>query len=208
MSSRPAHGPLAPLPADGRLARSVRTRERLVEAMLGLLDEGVLRPSAAAIAERAGVSTRLVFHHFEDLDALFSDVSERHIARTLGEARPALKEDGPFSVRLAAFVTRRADIWDRVAPVRRAALLQEPYSEEVRRRLRWSRDYEREETRRAFAPELARARGAARTELFEALVMATSYSAWNVLRVHSGLSAARARAVMRRTIAALLGNAR
>ena len=45
---------LAPL--DGRLARSARTRHAVVDALLDLLGEGDLRPTAARIAERAGVS--------------------------------------------------------------------------------------------------------------------------------------------------------
>ena len=52
---------------DGRLARSARTRHAVVDALLDLLGEGDLRPTAARIAERAGVSLRIVFHHFEDL---------------------------------------------------------------------------------------------------------------------------------------------
>src|SRR5208282_909869 len=58
---------------DGRLARSARTRHAVVDALLDLLGEGDLRPTAARIADRAGVSLRLVFHHFDDLEAIYSE---------------------------------------------------------------------------------------------------------------------------------------
>jgi AcrR family transcriptional regulator len=189
---------------DGRLARSARTRDRLADAWLALLDGGELRPSAAAVAERAGVSVRVVFHHFEDMDALFSAVAERQIARVLAEAKPPLRTEGPRDARLDDFVARRTGILEHVAPVRRAALLSEPFSAEIERRLGWSRQLAREEVRRAFAPELARLAPGARAEVMEALAVAASWPTWDELRRHYGLSARRAAAVMRRTLAALL----
>src|SRR5271163_2254507 len=66
---------------DGRLARSARTRHAVVDALLDLLGEGDLRPTAARIAERAGVSLRLVFHHFDDLDAIYAELADRQAER-------------------------------------------------------------------------------------------------------------------------------
>ena len=48
-----------------------RTREAVVEALLSLLDEGELSPTAERVAERAAVSERSVFQHFSDREALF-----------------------------------------------------------------------------------------------------------------------------------------
>ena len=63
---------------DGRAARALRTRNRVVDALLDLVDEGDLRPSAADVARRAGVSLRSVFQHFDDLETLFRVAGERH----------------------------------------------------------------------------------------------------------------------------------
>src|SRR5918999_1074776 len=41
---------------DGRTVRAERTRQALVDALLALLDASELSPTAAAIAQRAGVS--------------------------------------------------------------------------------------------------------------------------------------------------------
>ena len=56
---------------DGRAARALRTRNRVVDALLDLIDEGDLRPPAADVARRAGVSLRSVYQHFDDLETLF-----------------------------------------------------------------------------------------------------------------------------------------
>ncbi len=59
---------------DGRIARGERTRRKVAEALISLLEEGDTQPTAKLIAQRADVSLRLVFHHFEDMDALYRAV--------------------------------------------------------------------------------------------------------------------------------------
>ena len=61
---------------DGRTARAERTREKVVDAVLELLDGGDVRPTAERIAKRAGVSERTVFQHFADREALFGAVGD------------------------------------------------------------------------------------------------------------------------------------
>ena len=63
---------------DGRSARSQRTRNAVVDALLDLNREGNLRPTAREIAERANVSLRSVYVHFDDLEDLFLAAAKRH----------------------------------------------------------------------------------------------------------------------------------
>ena len=60
---------------DGRVARGQRTRRNVAEAMMDLLREGDPEPTAKAVAERAEVSLRLVFHHFAEMDDLYHYVA-------------------------------------------------------------------------------------------------------------------------------------
>jgi AraC-like DNA-binding protein len=53
--------------SDGRLQRSERTRQALIEAYLDLLRENPRIPTAGEIAKRAGCSIRSVFERFSDL---------------------------------------------------------------------------------------------------------------------------------------------
>src|SRR5271154_3298707 len=61
---------------DGRVARGQRTRRSVAEALMDLLREGDPDPTAKAVAQRAGVSLPLVFHHFADMDDLNQSVAD------------------------------------------------------------------------------------------------------------------------------------
>ncbi len=76
---------------DGRVLRSERSRESIVEALFELIGEGVLRPTAQQVAERAGVGLRTVFRHFSDMDTLFAELNEKLIA----EVKPLVQETPP-----------------------------------------------------------------------------------------------------------------
>ena len=67
---------------DGRVLRGARTRSGIVQALLDLLNDGVLAPTAAQIADRAGVSVRSVFQHFADMEALYGDLAAEQRERS------------------------------------------------------------------------------------------------------------------------------
>ena len=189
---------------DGRTVRGERTRQALVEALLALLDEGELRPTAERIAARAGVSERSVFQHFPDREQLFEAVARQQYERvrpTLRPVDPAL----PLPERIDAFVLQRARLYELIKGVRRAALLLEPDSEAVARWLGTARRAKGDEVLRVFGREIERAPEAERAALAAALIAAAAWPAWESYRFHQGLSAARARAALRLTLVRLLG---
>jgi AcrR family transcriptional regulator len=188
---------------DGRIARGARARAAIVDALLGLIEAGELRPSAARIAERAGVSLRSVFQHFRDVESLFAAMADRQRER-LAPLLDRVPGDGPLERRLQAFVAARARLLESIAPVRRAALLTEPFSRELSKRLSAFRRQKAEEVRRVFATELARRPPAARRRLLAALVAVSSWSTWQALRDHQGLSPAQARRVVHHMLGTLL----
>ncbi|HVP31914.1 MAG TPA: TetR/AcrR family transcriptional regulator [Myxococcota bacterium] len=188
---------------DGRAARSARTRAAIADAVLAFLEEGRLEPTSLAIAARAGIAERTLFHHFADLEALFTEVAERQIER-VRERFPFEQPAGTLSQRIDAFVARRAALHEFVTPVRRAALRLEPTSPAIARRLAWARRELRRDVARSFAREVEAAPAARRHDLRGALTVATSWSCWEQLRRHQGLSAPRARAVVRQLVASTL----
>ena len=192
-----------PEPVDGRARRAQRTRSRVVDAVVSLIAEGDLRPTAPRIAERAGVSLRSVFQHFADLDALFAEASDRELSRIASRV-DTIDPSGTLAERIDAFLRQRTVVLEQLTPARRAALLQEPTSElivGVRDRLL---ALGREEVERTFAPELAGHDGDDRGELLDALDAVTSWQTWEALRAHQGLSIGAARSVVARTVRALL----
>ena len=107
--------------------------------------------------------------------------------------------------RLDAFVVQRARLLEESGSVRRAALLLEHESEVVAGWLESWRRAAATEVERVFTRELDEQKRGERAVLLGALVSAASGPVWEGYRLHQRMSAERARAAMRRTLAALLG---
>jgi TetR/AcrR family transcriptional regulator, regulator of autoinduction and epiphytic fitness len=183
----PTPNPAAQPTLDGRSARAARTRDAVVRALLGLIADGDLRPTAGRIAERAGISLRSVYVHFDDLDDLFVAASHEQRARVAGLVR-ALPTDGPFADRLTAFVEQRTRVLEAIAPVAKATALQEPCSPALATASRRARRQGRAELQRVFASELDGFDPAAREQTLDACDALTSSEAWDHLRVRRGLA--------------------
>jgi AcrR family transcriptional regulator len=176
--------------ADGRAARSERTRRAIVDAMRALHHDGDMRPTAPRIAERAGVSVRTVWQHFDDLETLLVEAGRRdlEIARSFVEPiDPSL----PTQARVAALVEQRARMFEEMAPPWRAARVHVPFSAQLQANRDTLMDLAREQVRELFAPELAVADDP--QALLDALHIASSWAAWESLRTDAKLDVGRAK---------------
>jgi TetR/AcrR family transcriptional regulator, regulator of autoinduction and epiphytic fitness len=190
----------AELARDGRNVRAERTREAVVEALLELLDEGDIRPTAQRIAVRAGVSERSVFQHFGDRESLFEAAARRQYERVAPTLR-RIDRELPLAERIDEFTAQRARLYETVSGVRRGALLIEHESPTVAGRLAEVRAAKAKEVEKVFATELRGRAPAVR----RALIAACAWTSWQSLRFHQGLSAARAEEAMKAAIAGILG---
>lgn len=173
-------------PTDGRTARALRTRGCIVDATIELVERGDLRPTAPRIAETAGVSVRSVFQHFDDLETLFAAVGVRTAERVAALVRP-IDPALPFAERFDLYVAQQASVNEAVTPICRAALVHSPDSTVINQQLHGGFEMGKWRLSSVFAREL-NAMGAQRTALFDALVLLTSWSSWNVLRTIEGRS--------------------
>ena len=189
---------------DGRTVRAERTRQALVDALLGLLDSGVLSPTAAAIAQRAGVSERSLFQHFPDREALFEAVARQQYERVMPTLRP-VDASLPLADRIDEFTRQRARLYEMIGGVRRAALLIEHESPAVAGWLTTARRAKAAEAERVFRRELEAIPADEREPLRAALVALCAWPAWDSWRTHQRLGVSRARAAMAAAIRALLG---
>ncbi|MEY2459554.1 MAG: hypothetical protein QOG30_1384 [Acidimicrobiaceae bacterium] len=180
---------------DGRTARALRTREAIVDASIALVDEGDLRPTAPRIAERAKVSVRSVFQHFDDLEGLYAAVGDRLVER-LSHLVMAVDENAPVDDRIAEVVRQRAILLEAITPVRRAAAVHAPFSREVRSRLQAGHDFLRTEIEQWFTTELAVCSKADRATTLDALDTVLSWSSWDNLRTLNARSQDEARDVL------------
>jgi AcrR family transcriptional regulator len=195
---RKPQGSARPPEPDGRTLRSERSREAMVDALFELVGEGVLRPTAHQVAQRAGVGIRSVFRHFEDMDTLYAEMD----ARLRSEAEPILRSAraaGPVEQRGRALAAQRAALFERIAPYKRAGNLSRAGSRYLQATHQQLVRELRADLRR-WLPELASAPHACA----DALELVTSYEAWDRLRVEQHLSAARARAALEAGVLALL----
>jgi AcrR family transcriptional regulator len=191
-------GPQPEPATDGRQRRSERSREAIVQALLDLVGEGVLQPTAQQVAASAGVGTRSVFRHFADMDALFVAMNARIQAEALPLLRGAPPEGG-IATRVRALAERRVAFFEKIGPYKRAGTIQRWRSEFLRGQhgmlvralradlLRW-------------LPELR----SAPADLVSALDLALSFEAWDRLRSDQRLGRERAHDAIVRTVTALL----
>jgi len=183
--------------SDGRVRRSQRSGQAIVDALMELVGEGIIEPTAQQVAARAHVGIRTVFRRFSDMESLFAEMD----ARLQAEAVPLLlggRPHGTLGERARALVQQRVAFFERIAPYKRSGNLKRWRSPFLRDRhallvrglradlLRW-------------LPELRRGPAA----LIDALDLTTSFEAWDRLRSEQSLSRARARAAVERTVLAL-----
>ena len=167
---------------DGRRLRSERSRQAIIDAMLGLVEEGILVPTAQQVSQRAGVGIRSVFRHFTDMESLFAtaDTKIREQYQGLfagGDRAGSLEERLLHAVEQRALayeavgnhlLTTRAQLW-------RYPVLREQYTR-LQRQLR--KDFD------DWLPEL-RSLGADEREMVDAVA---SFEYWNRLREQQGLN--------------------
>ncbi|MFG3036076.1 TetR/AcrR family transcriptional regulator [Streptomyces sp. NPDC048330] len=83
-------------------ARSQETREKLLEgALRTLVEQGISKASARAIATTAGVNQALVFYHFGSVDELLAEACRHGAERRVARHRERLRSVGSLNELLA-----------------------------------------------------------------------------------------------------------
>ena len=189
---------------DGRRKRGDQSRRQIVDAMIALVREGDMSPSAAQVAERANVGLRTVFRHFDEMEILYREIEEVTRARIMPDVlKPFAGRD--WRENLAELLSRRIAIHEDIMPLKvagsvmrfKSPFLMEDYNEHLR--------LERKTLKQVLPDHIAEDR-----ELFRALEMVTSFQAWRRLRQDQGLGVAEATRVLKRLVDGLLpeGNGR
>ena len=188
--------------SDGRIARGERTRDAIVEAHAALLREGVLKPTAKVIAERAGVSPRTLWLNFKDLETLL-EATTAYWLDADAVLRQPIDPRLALSERIELYCAQRVRRHERIAPAARSSALAEPFSAALQRSRHEHIERSLQDLVAAFAPEIEAA-GADRQALANALYAASSWPAWASLRDDLGLGVDEATAIMRDTFTRLL----
>ena len=184
--------------ADGRRRRGQDSRARIVAAMLDIIRDGEVSPSADQVAAHAGVSLRTVFRHFEDMDSLYREMSgviEGEL-RAIAEA-PFRSAD--WRERVVELIERRGAAFERITPFKQA-------SEALRHRSKFLNGDDsrlvaalRLILERELPPPVAQDR-----DLVEILDALLGFETWSRLRRKQGLSEAATQAALEKAVRRLI----
>ena len=123
--------------ADGRRERSRFSHAKIVQALLDLVAQGNISPSAAEVAEAAGVGLRSVFRHFDDMDSLYQAMTQSIEAR-IQPIRSAPLTSDHWKGRVRELARRRMAIFESILPYRISANIkryQSPFLMQIYRRM-------------------------------------------------------------------------
>ena len=183
---------------DGRRERGRSSHKRIVEAMMELVVAGDLSPSAARVAEEAGIGLRTVFRHFDDMDALYAEITAT-ITERVAPIVMAPYPDQPWRANIRELLRRRIRLFETTLPFRLAANIKRYQSPFLMAQYSRVVMFERELIL-CLLPSHVRADRIG----VEALCAALSFHTWRTLRHDQSLSAEDAGAVMGQMVEAVM----
>jgi AcrR family transcriptional regulator len=187
-----------PAETDGRRLRSADSRRRIVEAMLELVREGDVSPSADSVAARAGVGRRTVFRLFSDMEGIYREM-QALMREKVAPVRALPLAGDTAAARLHALIDRRARFFEEVMPVTVAAAVHRHRSP-VLQADHAGIQHELRAILLGVLDEGLRAD----TALCEALDALLSIDVWRRMRLEQKLSAEAATALLHRMAGALI----
>lgn len=167
---------------DGRTLRRTRNRDAVIDSMLAMIREGDLQPTAASIADRAGVSHRSIFRYFDDLD----DLVRATISRAFEEAAPyTVIPDigvGTLDERIDRYVDARLALYTHIDTTMQVARHKALVAPTIERGMEPLYDFARGQVREHFAVELAALDATEEEQVVDAVVLASNHDTYGVHR--------------------------
>ena len=175
--------------SDGRIARGERTRSSIADALYELLADGAENPSGRDIAERANVSLRSVFQHFDDIEAVYGELVTRQHERIAPFLEP-VNSEVPLNERIEKLIESRDSMFALAAPLRRSMGTYRGVktSHTIRRAMTYLQRAQRDQILQTFASELNN-----NEQLLLQLEVCLSFETWNQFTSQHGLSRAATR---------------
>ena len=110
------------LEQDGRRLRSVTSQNIIVDAMMVLIQRGILEPTAQQVADEAGIGIRTVFRQVQDKENLFSKMDEKVRAALQETLKKATNPRGNLEERIEGLIELEAEIFEKNLQFLRATL--------------------------------------------------------------------------------------
>ena len=107
---------------DGRRLRSVTSQNIIVDAMMTLIQSGILEPTAQQVADEAGIGIRTVFRQVQDKENLFLKMDEKVRARLQETLKRAANPRGNLKERIEGLIELEAELFENNLQFLRATL--------------------------------------------------------------------------------------
>ena len=182
---------------DGRRRRSEQSRSKIVDAMLDLVREGNVAPTAEEVAARAEIGLRSVFRHFSDMETLRAEMVGQIALQYAKWLAPYETTD--WRSQLTELVGRRLNAYDEILPFKRAADAYRHRSPAIAIEYDRILAFMRTRLRTSLPPELA-----SNDVMFEAVDALLSFELWQRLRGDQKLSSEESRQVIDALLGAML----
>lgn len=173
---------------DGRKLRREHNRETIVSALLHLYDEGQIDVSAAAIANRAGLSERSLFRYFDDVDDLYRTACDAQFDRISLFADIDDFGRGSLTSKVEHFVDQRIRLFKKVGNIGRVARVHSHRVPPIKRQLSKGRKILRDQILHHFRDELASIERPERLAAIAAIDVLCSYESYELMRHDQGIS--------------------
>jgi AcrR family transcriptional regulator len=183
---------------DGRRRRSEQSRDRIISAMMTLVADGHLNPSAEDVAARAEVGLRSVFRHFKDMESLYTEMSLRLARLYQPSLEPFISPD--WRGKLGEMIVRRTNIYEQVLPFKQAADTHRHESPIIKANHAATMQLLRDRLAMVLPPTIA-----GNPQAFEAIDMLLSIDCWQRLRIEQRLDAAMAQRLIDGQISLIVG---
>lgn len=106
---------MQPQVVDGRTVRREKSRQRIIDAIVQIVTEGEVEPTAVKVAQIAGVTMRTVFRHFDDMESLL-----REVVLDLRTQTDALRVDfnpgEDWRAQFEQLIVRRSGLFEKFMP--------------------------------------------------------------------------------------------
>lgn len=175
--------------SDGRRRRSEQSRAKIVDALLELVREGHVAPTAEEVAARAEIGMRSVFRHFADMEMLRREMVLQLAAQYAKWLAPF--ESKGWRGQLQELVDRRTSAFEEVLPFKAAADAYRHRSPAIAAEYDRVLAFMRERLRSSLPPQLT-----ADERYFDAIDSILSYEYWQRLRGEQKLPREAARATV------------
>ena len=185
---------------DGRSLRRERNRQDIVNALLGLIENGETEISAALIASKAGLSERSIFRYFDDVNDLYRSVCDLAFSKEIEFALIDNAGMGSLETKIENFVNQRVRIYtmnEKVAPAARSFAFKNPI---IKNQLAFGRKLLRAQITKHFAEELSAFDKAEQQVAVATIDALTTFESYDMMRSDQKMSVQTIKSILTESI--------